>query len=140
MGLGMMGLAFVASKMGGLIQATATLLSILTGPTMGVFLLGFCVPFCNFKGAMAGVFSSVVRIYNHEIYSVIIMHMLRWNTDCHHTLMLGYTYLLMFCLRQDVLIVIRYLRLFFLWLFADVHKIVHKQFLTTRVYASLIQN
>ncbi|XP_018008624.1 sodium-coupled monocarboxylate transporter 1 [Hyalella azteca] len=59
MGLGMMGLAFVAAKMGGLIQATATLLSILNGPTMGVFLLGFCVPFCNFKGAMAGVFSSV---------------------------------------------------------------------------------
>ncbi|KAF2347514.1 Sodium/solute symporter [Trinorchestia longiramus] len=60
MGVMMIGLAFMVSRMEGLIQATATLLSVLHGPTIGVFLLGFCVPFCNSKGVMAGLLSSVV--------------------------------------------------------------------------------
>lgn len=58
----MMGLAFTASKMGGLIQATATLMGILSGPSMGIFFLGICVPFCNKKGAMAGTLSAIVSL------------------------------------------------------------------------------
>ena len=60
LGLAMIGLAFLASRMGGLVQATGTLLSIIGGPTTGLFLLGTCVPFCGKRGALAGIAVSLV--------------------------------------------------------------------------------
>lgn len=60
LGICMIGMAFMSSKMGGLVQATSTLMSIMTGPTIGVFLLGACAPICGAKGALAGFWTSVV--------------------------------------------------------------------------------
>ncbi|KAF2356272.1 Sodium/solute symporter [Trinorchestia longiramus] len=59
-GLTMIGLAFSASTMGGLIQVNNTLLGILAGPNFGIFFLGICVPFCNKKGAVAGMLSAMI--------------------------------------------------------------------------------
>ena len=56
----MIGLAFLSSKFGGLIQASLTLMSVMSGPPLGVFFLGFCVPFCSKKGAIAGFITSLV--------------------------------------------------------------------------------
>lgn len=63
LGVTMIGLAFLASRLGGLIQATATIMSIVGGPSMGVFLLGICVPIVGEKGAFAGLISSIVSGY-----------------------------------------------------------------------------
>ena len=66
----MIALAFLSQNMGGLLQALQTVKSILSGPTLGVFLLGTCVPFCNKKGAIAGTFVGLVSIHkiNYLIY------------------------------------------------------------------------
>ncbi|KAF2345383.1 hypothetical protein FHG87_023862 [Trinorchestia longiramus] len=64
LGVIMMGLAVLASKMGGLVQATASVFGALSGPTLGLFVLGTTVPYCNRKGAIAGcVFSTVVMVW-----------------------------------------------------------------------------
>lgn len=60
LGVIMMALALLASKMGGLIQAAITVLAIVAGPVMGVFMLGVAVPICGKKGAMAGLLASIV--------------------------------------------------------------------------------
>lgn len=60
----MMGVAFLASKMGGLVQATASVFGALSGPTLGVFLLAIMFPHCNRKGAIAGVVLSTVSVIN----------------------------------------------------------------------------
>lgn len=60
MGSAMIGLAFLFSKISGLIQATNTLMSIFAGPMIGMFVLGFCFPACGAMGAMSGLFFSMV--------------------------------------------------------------------------------
>jgi len=60
LGASMMGFAFLAGRMGGLIQATNTLFSVISGPTTGIFLLGTCVPICSKRGVLAGLTVSLV--------------------------------------------------------------------------------
>ena len=43
------GLAFVASKLGGVLQATMSITNAFGGPLLGVFTLGIFVPFANGK-------------------------------------------------------------------------------------------
>ncbi|XP_076063320.1 sodium-coupled monocarboxylate transporter 1-like [Oratosquilla oratoria] len=54
----MIGLAFLAGTLGGLIQACITITSSVAGPTFGVFLLGVFFPKCSKKGAIAGLLVS----------------------------------------------------------------------------------
>lgn len=54
------GLAFVASKMGGLVQAGYSVVGVMTGPVLGVYMLGMAVPFCNRNGAFSGLISGWV--------------------------------------------------------------------------------
>uniref|UniRef100_A0A6A7G1E6 Sodium-coupled monocarboxylate transporter 1-like n=2 Tax=Hirondellea gigas TaxID=1518452 RepID=A0A6A7G1E6_9CRUS len=51
------GMAFLASKLGGLVQAGYTVVGVMAGPVLGVYLLGMAVPFCNKKGAFSGLLS-----------------------------------------------------------------------------------
>ncbi|KAF0307765.1 Sodium-coupled monocarboxylate transporter 2 [Amphibalanus amphitrite] len=53
-GLVAVGLAFVASNLGGVLQATMSITSAFGGPLLGVFTLGIFVPFANGKGTLAG--------------------------------------------------------------------------------------
>ena len=62
LGCVMMGLALLASKMGGLIQATATLHNMIAGPVIGMFLVGTCLPICGKKSVLAGLCVSMVNI------------------------------------------------------------------------------
>ncbi|XP_018019225.2 sodium-coupled monocarboxylate transporter 1 [Hyalella azteca] len=60
----MMGFAVLASKLGGLVQATAAVFGALSGPVLGLFVLGVMVPHCSKKGAIAGgIFSTVVMVW-----------------------------------------------------------------------------
>ncbi|XP_063961535.1 sodium-dependent multivitamin transporter-like isoform X1 [Lytechinus pictus] len=54
-GVGAMGLAFVASKMGSLVQMANTVLGALGGPILGVFTLGVLYKRCNTGGALLGM-------------------------------------------------------------------------------------
>ncbi|XP_018024215.1 sodium-coupled monocarboxylate transporter 2 [Hyalella azteca] len=60
LGATIIGLAFLASKLGGLIQAGYTVVGVMSGPILGVYLLGLMVPFCNKRGAFAGLLSSYI--------------------------------------------------------------------------------
>ncbi|KAF2354964.1 Sodium/solute symporter [Trinorchestia longiramus] len=51
------GMAFLASIMGGLIQASYTVVGVMSGPILAVYLLGLAVPFCNKQGAISGLIS-----------------------------------------------------------------------------------
>lgn len=57
------GLAFLASKMGGLMQAGYTVVGVMAGPVLGVYMLGMAVPFCNKLGAFAGILCGWVSLY-----------------------------------------------------------------------------
>lgn len=59
LGLMMITLAFLASRLGGLIQATASVFGAFSGPVMGVFVLGVMVPHCGKRGAIAGILSGI---------------------------------------------------------------------------------
>ncbi|ESP04001.1 hypothetical protein LOTGIDRAFT_185388 [Lottia gigantea] len=61
-GLVCLGLTWVASQMGSILQATHTLFSILGAPALGLFTLGMLFPWANAKGALAGLLTSVVLL------------------------------------------------------------------------------
>jgi len=72
----MMGLAVLASKMGGLIQAVTTLMSIIGGPATGIFLTGTCLPMCGKRSVLIGLGVSLVfstwlaigmQVYNKDV-------------------------------------------------------------------------
>ncbi|KAM6961564.1 sodium-coupled monocarboxylate transporter 1-like [Tautogolabrus adspersus] len=52
--------AGLASVMGGMMQAGASISGILQGPVLGVFLLGILFPFANSKGGLLGLVSGLV--------------------------------------------------------------------------------
>lgn len=58
------GMAFLASMMGGLVQAGYTVVGVMSGPVLGVYMLGMAVPFCNKKGAFFGILSGWVSIFS----------------------------------------------------------------------------
>ncbi|XP_069485975.1 sodium-coupled monocarboxylate transporter 1-like [Ambystoma mexicanum] len=53
------GMAGLASTLGGLVQATSTVTGILTGPLLGIFMLGIFFSFTNSKGAITGLMVGV---------------------------------------------------------------------------------
>ncbi|KAF0307766.1 Sodium-coupled monocarboxylate transporter 1 [Amphibalanus amphitrite] len=52
------GLAFLVSKFGGVLQASLAINGALSGPVLGVFSLGLFIPFANGKGAVVGMLSA----------------------------------------------------------------------------------
>ncbi|XP_075932145.1 sodium-coupled monocarboxylate transporter 1 [Anarhichas minor] len=54
------GMAGVASLMGGILQAVVSIFGIIGGPLLGVFTLGILCPIANSKGALSGLVSGLV--------------------------------------------------------------------------------
>ncbi|XP_077400903.1 sodium-coupled monocarboxylate transporter 1 isoform X1 [Vanacampus margaritifer] len=54
------GMAGLASLMGGILQATISIFGIIGGPLLGLFSLGIICPFANSKGALSGLVSGLV--------------------------------------------------------------------------------
>nr|XP_057933339.1 sodium-coupled monocarboxylate transporter 1 [Doryrhamphus excisus] len=54
------GMAGVASLMGGILQATISIFGIIGGPLLGLFSLGILCPFANSKGALSGLVAGLV--------------------------------------------------------------------------------
>ncbi|XP_037080770.1 sodium-coupled monocarboxylate transporter 1-like [Pollicipes pollicipes] len=52
------GLAFMVSQLGGVLQAALAINGALSGPILGVFCLGIFVPFSNGKGAVVGMLTA----------------------------------------------------------------------------------
>ncbi|XP_037802901.1 sodium-coupled monocarboxylate transporter 2-like isoform X2 [Penaeus monodon] len=55
MGLLIIAMAFFAKNFGGLFQTTMTLAGVAAGPTLGLYLTGVLVPYCDRRGAFAGL-------------------------------------------------------------------------------------
>ncbi|XP_060075307.1 sodium-coupled monocarboxylate transporter 1-like isoform X1 [Ylistrum balloti] len=55
-----LGLTYVASMLGGVLQAALALFGMLGGPILGVFTLGIIFPWANQKGALTAVSSGVI--------------------------------------------------------------------------------
>lgn len=54
------GMAGLASLMGGILQAVISIFGIIGGPLLGLFMLGILCPFANSKGALSGLVSGFV--------------------------------------------------------------------------------
>ncbi|GLD48496.1 sodium-coupled monocarboxylate transporter 1 isoform X1 [Lates japonicus] len=54
------GMAGLASLMGGILQAAVSIFGVIGGPLLGLFTLGILCPFANSKGALSGVLSGLV--------------------------------------------------------------------------------
>ncbi|KAK1906378.1 Sodium-coupled monocarboxylate transporter 1 [Dissostichus eleginoides] len=59
-GIVCIGMAGLASVMGGILQAVISIFGIIGGPLLGVFTLGILCPFANSKGALSGLVSGLV--------------------------------------------------------------------------------
>ncbi|XP_061922483.1 sodium-coupled monocarboxylate transporter 1-like [Entelurus aequoreus] len=59
-GLVCMGMAGLASLMGGILQATISIFGIIGGPLLGLFSLGLLCPVANSKGALSGLAAGLV--------------------------------------------------------------------------------
>lgn len=62
-GLVCLGLTYVASKLGGVLQAALSLFGMIGGPLLGLFTLGMMFPWANTAGAYAGLFSSLAFMF-----------------------------------------------------------------------------
>nr|XP_046235616.1 sodium-coupled monocarboxylate transporter 1-like [Scatophagus argus] len=54
------GMAGLASLMGGILQAAISIFGVIGGPLLGLFLMGILCPFANSKGALSGLVSGLV--------------------------------------------------------------------------------
>ncbi|XP_020494457.1 sodium-coupled monocarboxylate transporter 1 [Labrus bergylta] len=54
------GMAGLASLMGGILQAAVSILGVIGGPLLGLFSMGILCPFANSKGALSGLMSGLV--------------------------------------------------------------------------------
>nr|XP_061809540.1 sodium-coupled monocarboxylate transporter 1-like [Nerophis lumbriciformis] len=54
------GMAGLASLMGGILQATISIFGVIGGPLLGIFSLGILCPFANSKGALSGLVSGLM--------------------------------------------------------------------------------
>ncbi|XP_035536898.1 sodium-coupled monocarboxylate transporter 1-like [Morone saxatilis] len=54
------GMAGLASLMGGILQAAISIFGVIGGPLLGLFTLGILCPFANSKGALSGLLSGLV--------------------------------------------------------------------------------
>ncbi|KAH3861726.1 sodium-dependent multivitamin transporter-like [Dreissena polymorpha] len=62
-GLVCLGLTYVASLLGGVLQAALSLFGMIGGPLLGVFVLGMFFPWSNTAGAYAGLIVSLVFMF-----------------------------------------------------------------------------
>ncbi|ESO83921.1 hypothetical protein LOTGIDRAFT_107937 [Lottia gigantea] len=59
----MIGLTYVASLLGGVLQAAMGLYGMIGGPIMGLFTLGMLFPWANQKGAVTGLFTGLILLF-----------------------------------------------------------------------------
>ncbi|XP_077449709.1 sodium-coupled monocarboxylate transporter 1 isoform X2 [Stigmatopora argus] len=59
-GASCIGMAGLASLMGGILQATISIFGVIGGPLLGIFSLGILCPFANSKGALSGLLSGLM--------------------------------------------------------------------------------
>ncbi|XP_070179821.1 sodium-coupled monocarboxylate transporter 2-like [Littorina saxatilis] len=59
-----LGLTWVASQLGNVLQAALALYGMLSGPSLGAFTLGMLCPHANEKGAIVGVLTSMMFIFS----------------------------------------------------------------------------
>lgn len=57
-----LGLTYVASQLGNILQAALSLFGMLGAPMLGLFTLGMVFPWANYKGAYAGTLASLVMM------------------------------------------------------------------------------
>ncbi|XP_050390983.1 sodium-coupled monocarboxylate transporter 1 isoform X2 [Patella vulgata] len=62
-GILMIGLTYVASLLGGVLQAALALYGMIGGPIMGIFTLGMLFPWANQKGAVTGLVTSLILMF-----------------------------------------------------------------------------
>ncbi|XP_041363424.1 sodium-coupled monocarboxylate transporter 2-like [Gigantopelta aegis] len=62
-GLACIGLTYIASLLGGILQAALALYGMIGGPILGIFTLGMLFPWANQWGAVAGLVSSLVLMF-----------------------------------------------------------------------------
>ena len=78
------GLAFLASQLGGLVQAGYTVVGVMAGPVLGVYILGIMIPISNRIGAFSGLLAGWVRIYSGIFnfhFHVHCLHCQLWKSN-----------------------------------------------------------
>ncbi|XP_012935607.1 sodium-coupled monocarboxylate transporter 1 [Aplysia californica] len=84
-----LGLTFVASQLGSVLQAALSLFGMIGGPLLGVFSLGMFFPWANKWGAFSGLISGLVLMFWIGVGAAVVkppqVKALRFHTNCNLT-------------------------------------------------------
>ncbi|XP_059167278.1 sodium-coupled monocarboxylate transporter 1-like [Physella acuta] len=88
-GLVCLGLTYVASQLGNILQAALSLFGMIGGPLLGVFSLGMFFPWANKWGAYSGLFGSLIFMFWIGVGAAVVKppteKALRFVTNCNVT-------------------------------------------------------